>query len=223
MERIDGVKLGQIWDFVKQDADGRRALNKLARAGFDIRGLPVGGGTLTWADHIAGLPLVSNRTSSRRIHGGAELKQYAPLLGVLRELSSAIDDSFCEVVVVRPSGSSRLEKLDLRQEVKRTAEFLDSFMNWHWYVRHVNVRNYLIAGLRWEIRERTQKPHDAELSTLIDAAYRGAGHKDGLYVDTTALDRMEKREKESRVKAHMRLHSRAGRDSKKSTSIQQYW
>jgi len=112
---------------------------------------------MTWADQIAGLPLVSNRISSRRLHGGDELKKYVPLLRMLRELSAAMDDPFCQVVTVRPGGTPRLERANLRQEIEKITEFLDNFLNWHWSTRYLNARNILIAQLRWIIRSRNRQ------------------------------------------------------------------
>ena len=74
--------------------------------------------------------------------------------------------------------------------------------------RDRNPRNALIAELRWVIRWRTGSPHDRELTILIDAAFQAAGVKNGFYIEPSALDRIEKREKEGRVKAVSRFRSR---------------
>jgi hypothetical protein len=84
---------------------------------------------------------------------------------------------------------------------------LEHFLSWDYYVRYLNSRNALIAELRWTIRERTGRPHDRDLNILIDAAFRAAGNKEGCYIDAATLDRIEKRQKESRVKANRRIRS----------------
>jgi hypothetical protein len=101
----------------------------------------------------------------------------------------------------------------LAKRLIETAEFLDGFFTWSWTTRDRNPRGAAIAEPRWEIRNRTGRPHDPELAALIDAAFRAAGHKEGFWIDATALDRIEKREKEGRVKAARRLRSRVNRHS----------
>jgi len=91
----------------------------------------------------------------------------------------------------------------------RAASFIEKFLSWDWYIRERNPRNALIAELRWTIRNRSKKPHDRELSTAIDAAFRAAG-REVLRLDNTTLDRIEKREKEIRVKSFRRLDFYAG-------------
>jgi hypothetical protein len=88
------------------------------------------------------------------------------------------------------------------------ARFLEKFTSWDWSIRERNPRNASIAELRWTIRQRTGKPQDRELSTLIDAACRAAG-RPVLCLDDTTLDRIEKREKEVRVKSMRRMNSQA--------------
>jgi len=51
----------------------------------------------------------------------------------------------------------------------------------------------------------TGRPHDTQLNVLIDAAFYAAGRKDGFHMDATALDRIEKRERESRMKATAKI------------------
>jgi hypothetical protein len=119
-----------------------------------------------------------------------------------------INDPFCEFSIVSTKDCSLGEIRDLVQRATKTADFLEKFVSWDWCSRQRNPRNALIAELRWTIRERTGKPHDRELSTVIDAACRAAGREE-LCLDNTTLDRIEKREKESRGKSFRRLNSYA--------------
>jgi len=112
------------------------------------------------------------------------------------------------VAILSPKDLATKEVLDISRRLRDTADFLEHFFRWDWYTRDQNPRNAIIAELRWTIRHRTGRPHDAELSALIDAAYRAAGIEEGCYIDATALDKIEKREKEGRVKATRRLRSR---------------
>jgi hypothetical protein len=114
-------------------------------------------------------------------------------------------DPFCEVSIVSATDCSSSEIASFGRRLFETAEFVEKFLSWDWSARDRNQRNLLIAELRWQIRARTGKPHDSELSALIDAAFRAAGADDGLYLDATTLERIEQREKEGRVKAARRL------------------
>jgi len=95
----------------------------------------------------------------------------------------------------------------LSEDLLKAASMLEHVLSWDYLVQYLNPRDALIAGLRWTIRERTGRPHDRDLSILIDAAFRAAGYKEGCYIDSTTLDRIEKRQKESRVKANRRIRS----------------
>ena len=91
---------------------------------------------------------------------------------------------------------------------------LEHFLSWDYCIRNLNPRHALIAELRWTIREKTGKPHDRELNILIDAAFRAAEVEEDFDIDPATLDRIEKRQKESRVKAHRRT-----RDLRNASSL----
>jgi hypothetical protein len=146
------------------------------------------------------------------------LQKHRPLVGALRKLAQELNDPFCEVHLLGSTDLSAFEIPRLGNKLDETADFLEKFLSWDWYTRDRNPRNAVIAELRWQIRRRTGKPHDAELAALIDAGFRAVGFKQGIYIDPTALDRIEKREKEGRVKAMSRLRSRARISSTKVNS-----
>jgi hypothetical protein len=206
-------RLNAIWDVILADATAQRALRQLAQDGFDIghlRPRDPAFRTPTWADYIAAIPLVGNRPSRSRFHRSISMQEYLPLVEALRNYARYFDDPFAEKSLISTSATTIPLHEDVRDQAEQTASFIEKFLSWNWSVRERNPRNALIAELRWTIRSRTGKPHDRELSALIDAAYRAAGRDDEPSLDNPTLDRIEKREGETRVKAFRRLKRYSG-------------
>jgi hypothetical protein len=132
-----------------------------------------------------------------------------PLVTALRNFARQFDDPFLETRLISTRDTTILLHEGLPDLADRAASFIEKFLSWDWYIRERNPRNTLIAELRWTIRDCTGEPHDRELSATIDAAFRAAGRKE-LRLDNTTLDRIEKREKETRVKSFRRLDFHAG-------------
>jgi hypothetical protein len=209
-ELLTTERLCEIWQKVRTDSDARKALNDLDNAGFRISHLKPSDATFmrpNWADYVAALPLLPNTPSTRRIHLKTEFRNYRPLVQELRQFVAEWDAPFVEVKVFHSQHDSVDAISTFRKDLLQAAATLDHFLSCDYYVRSVNQRNQLIAELRWTIREKTGKPHDRELSVLIDAAFRAAGREEGLYIDSTTLDRIEKRAKETRVKANRRIRN----------------
>jgi hypothetical protein len=209
-EPLTTARLCEIWEKIRCDPDALRALNRLDKAGFPISHLHPTDATLkqaTWADYIAALPLVPNKPSSRRIHNKISYRKYWPLVRELRTLATTQNMPFVEVTILGRKDYPGSETGTLRGDLLKVASMLEHVLSWDYMVRYLNPRNSLIAELRWTIRKRTGKPRDREINVLIDAAFRAAGRREGCYIDPTTLDRMEKREKESRVKAYRRIRS----------------
>lgn len=200
-------ELHKIWEKVRTDADGKRALLTLQKHGFKLAKLEAGGESVTWADFVAAIPLLSTQQASRRVRRGGKSKFSRALIAEMRGLVVALGDPFTEVRISTNEDGPVPRRPELCNELLAAVKTLEKSLEWDWYVRRRNPRNAAIAQLRWEIRSVTRKPHDAELGILIDAAYRAAGFPDGCYIDATALDRIEKREKEGRVKATRKLRS----------------
>jgi hypothetical protein len=137
------------------------------------------------------------------------MRKFQPLVEVLRDFGRQLDDPFSSVNRVTTKDREIPLGEDSRGLAVGAASFIEKFISWDWCVTERNPRNLLIAELRWNIRERTGKPHDRELSTIIDAAYRAAGRRE-LALDNTTMDRIEKRFMETRVKAGRRLNYYAG-------------
>jgi len=200
-------QLCEIWEKIKSDPDARGALNRLNEAGFRISHLTPNDATFkhpSWADYIAALPFLPDKPSTRRIYRSTSVRKYWPLVRRLREFVANANMPFADVAIFSerdypaPPGP-------LQENFLKAASTLEHFLSSDYFVRHINPRKALIAELRWAIRDRTGRPHDREISVLIDAVFRAAGHKEGLYIDPTTLDRIEKRAKEGRVKAHRRI------------------
>jgi hypothetical protein len=199
-------RLCDIWEKIRSDTGARKALERLDKAGFRISHLRPRDATFNrpnWADYVAALPFLSNRPSNRRVHHAASVRKYRPLVQDLRELATDLGVSFVEVRFF----SSRDYPVShvLREDLLKAASLLEHYLSWDYYVRYLNPRNAVIAELRSTIRNRTGRPYDRELNVLIDAAFRAAGYQEGFDIDPTALDRMEKRQTESRVKTIQRI------------------
>ena len=205
-------QLNSVWNGVLKDATARAALGQLKRDGFDILHLSPQDPTFhspSWADYIAAIPLLENRPSRTHFHRRVSLRKHQPLVRALRNFARQFDDPFNETRVISTGDTTILPHDGLPDLADGAASFIEKFLSWDWYIRERNPRNVLIAELRWTIRARTGKPRDRELSTVIDAACRAAGLKE-LCLDNSTLDRIEKREKETRVKCFRRLNSAAG-------------
>jgi hypothetical protein len=208
-EPLTTERLCDIWEKIRSDDQGRRALGRLDEAGFRISHLKPTDATFghpSWADYIAALPLVPNKPSTRYIHTKTKLQKYWPLVRELRQFAARLS-ILTDVRIFGGRDYPDFHKSTLRDDLLKTAEMLDHFLSWDYYVCNPNLRNALIAELRYTIRERTGKPHDSELNVLIDAAFRAAGYKEGSYIESNTLDRIEKRQKESRIKANKRIRS----------------
>jgi hypothetical protein len=203
-------QLCDIWEKIRADTDARRALARLGEAGFRISHLKPMDATFkypSWADYIAALPLLSDKPSTRRIYLKTRLRKYWPLVRELRRFADKWNAPFVEVKIFACKDHSRPGIRTLRKDLLKAASMLEHFLSWDYYVRYSNRRNAVIAELRWTIRERTGRPHDRELNVLIDAAFRAAGYKNACHIDSTTLDRIEKREKENREKVNRRVRS----------------
>lgn len=203
-------RLREIWRKVLTDTDAREALKRLERAGFPISHLKPNDATFVhpnWADYISALPLLPNKPSTRQIHYATSSRKYLPLVRELREFTECVGP-FREVQIFTRKDYPVSAIGTLREDLSKAASMLECYLSWNYSVRHVNPRHAVIAELRWTIRYRTRKPHDRELNILLDAAFRAAGFKEGYYIDPTALDRIEKRQKEIRVKLVRRIRGR---------------
>jgi len=196
-------QLNAVWKGVLKDQNALAALDQLERDGFKVGHLSPQDPAFhspSWADYIAAIPLLENRPSRSYFYRRASLRKHLPLVRALRNFARQFDDPFCEGSLISTRDTTIPSHEDLPDLADRAASFIEKFVSWDWYIRERNPRNALIAILRGTIRARTGKPHDRELSTVIDAAFRAAGRTE-LYLDNTTLDRIEKREKENRVKS----------------------
>lgn len=205
-------QLNSVWRGVLRDPTAQEALDQLKQAGFDITHLTPRDPTLrspSWADYIAAIPLVENRPSRSHFHRRASLRKHLPLVMVLRNFARQFRDPIREKRLIVTANTAIPPDEDLCKLADEAASFIEKFLSWDWYIRERNPRNALIAELRCTIRDRTRRPHDRELSAVIDAAFRAA-HRNELRLDNTTLDRIEKREGEIRVKSSRRLNFCSG-------------
>ena len=208
-EPLSTERLCGIWEKVRSDTDARKALERLGHAGFRISHLTPRDASFkhpNWADYIASLPLLPNEPTTRRIHQKTTFRKYWPLIRELHRLAANVNAPFVELKIYGTRDYPFPVMRTLQEDLLKAASILEHFLSWDWSVRHLNPRNAVIAELRWAIRERTGRPHDGDLNILLDAAFRAAG-KEKCYIDSTTLDRIEKRQKEGRVKAGRRVRS----------------
>jgi hypothetical protein len=201
-------QLCDIWEKVCSDPDAQRALERLDEAGFRLSHLKPQDATFkhpNWADYIAAIPLLRNKPSTRRIHDKTSFRKYWPLVRELRRFAAIVIMPFVDLAIFSRRDYPPPTIGTLREDLLKAASMLEHFLSWSYYVRQVNPRNAVIAELRWTIRHRTGRPHDREFTVLIHAAFRAAGFEEGCYIDATTLDRIEKRQKEGRVKANQRI------------------
>lgn len=211
MKSLTLDQLKGVWQGILDDPDAKRALAKLKRDGFGLDDLmPHDLNYPCWADYIASIPYLPNRPSRRQLHRAKSLRKHLPLVKAMRHFASKAGDPFCEMRVVTPDETLLEGSRAFGRDVAQAAKLVEKFISCDWYTRDRNKRNSVIASLRGMIRLRTGNPHDRELGTLIDAAFRAAGFKRGLYLDATTLDRIENLEKEGRVKATCRLNYLSG-------------
>ena len=206
-------RLCGIWKKIRSDTEARRALKRLHKAGFRISRLKPSDATFkhpNWADYFAALPLLPNAPSTRRIHRKISFQKYWPLVRELRKFAAKVNNPFVEVGIFSKRDLPCPAIATIPEDLLKAASVLEHFLSWDYYERHRDRRKALLAELRWTIRQRTGRPHDHELNTLIDASFRAAGYKEGPYIDSTTLDRIEKRVKESRVKATRRIRDLIG-------------
>jgi hypothetical protein len=160
-------QLREIWKKIKSNSDAREALGRLNKAGFSISDLEPRDATFkqpSWADYVAAIPLVPNKLSTRRVHRKSSLRKYWPLVRHLRRLAENLNTPFVEMGFWGLRDHPVETADSLRQSFLNAASIVEHFLSWDYYVRHRNPRNTLIASLRWEIRYRTGRPHDGELS-----------------------------------------------------------
>jgi hypothetical protein len=207
-EELTTERLRDIWEKIRSDPSACRALEQLDEAGFQISHLRPRDASFkhpNWADYIAALPLLPNAPTTRRIHSKASVRKYWPLVRELRRFAAKVNEPFVEVAVISRRDYPLAALRTFKEDLLKAASMVEHFLSLDYYARNVNPRNAVIAELRWTIREKTGAPHDREFNVLIDAAFRAAGHKEGCYIDPSALDRIEKRQRESRVKANQRV------------------
>lgn len=197
-----------VWKKILDDPDAKQALATLKKDGFALDHLmPHDARYPCWADWIALIPFLSNQPSRRQLHTAKSVRKHLPLVKIMRALVAKAGEPFCEIRLTTPKATYPGIHPDRIRELSSAADLLEEFLSWDWYTRSRNQRNSVIARLRWEIRQKTGAPHDRELGVLIYASFRAAEIKEDFYLDATVLDRIEKLEKEGRVKATSRLNA----------------
>jgi hypothetical protein len=212
-------ELVAVWRGILANPDAKRALAKLKQDGFAIDHLmPHDLRYPCWADYLAAIPFLPNRPSSRKTHSGQSLRKHLTLVRAMRRFAAKAKEPFCEIRVVTGNQTLIGGSLEFCTQLGEAADLIEKFISSNWSIRDRNPRNTAIAVLRSTIRRRTGTSHDAELSTLIDAASLAAG-KSGIYLDANNLARIERLELDGRVKAACRLNYVSGKSDSPSPDI----
>jgi hypothetical protein len=199
------VQLRSVWRGILANPEAENALAKLEQDGFpsnrpklhDLK-------HPSWANYVAAIPFLPNRSSRRRTHQGKTLRKHLSLVNVLREFAADASDPFCEIQVRTKNEILFEGSREFSQELGQAANLIEKLISSNWSVRDRNPRYTVIAQLRRTVRYLTGTPHDSALATLIDAALSTAGKK-CIFLDPHRLDRIEKRETEGRMKSARHL------------------
>jgi hypothetical protein len=203
IERVQHEDLNRIWQAIRKDRDGARALAILKKHGFDLERIPVEFGT--WPGMIASIPFLPHRRARSRLLSRPRGLRLA--IGFLRELVRSLARSYSRVEARDRAGVIYMQASDEMDPVRlmETADFLERVFSFRWVITEHNPRQNAIAYLRWEIKSRTKKPHDTELADLLDATFRAGGFKEGFQMQFESLKKTETYERETRKAARRKL------------------
>ena len=202
--KLQHEDLKRIWQAIRKDKDGARALAILKKHGFDLEGILVE--FHTWPGIIASIPFLPSRRARSRLLS----RPYGLRLAIrfLRELARSLASPYSSVEARDPraevfymEASDELTPLRFME----AADFLEKVSSWKWVITEHNPLQNAIASLRWETEWRTKKPHDTELADLLDAAFRAGGFKEGFQMQFESLKKTETYEKETRKAARRKL------------------
>ncbi len=209
IEQLQHEDLKRIWQAMRKDKDGARALAILKKHGFDLERIPVD--FHTWPGMIASIPFLPSRRARSRLLSRPHGLRLA--IRFLRELARPLASPYSRVEARDPR--ARVIYMGAPDEMNpwrltETADFPEKVLelfSWKWVIAEHNPRQNAIASLRWEIKWRTKKPHDTELADLLDAAFRAGGFKEGFHMEFESLKKTETTERETRKAARRKLLS----------------
>jgi hypothetical protein len=203
IEQLQHENLNKIWQAIRKDKDGARALAILKKHGFDLERIPVTFNT--WPGIIVSIPFLP----SRRARSWLLSRPYGLRLAIrfLRQLARSLRSPFSRIEASDRAGVIYMQASDEMDPVRliKTADFLEKVSSWKWVITEHNPRQNTIAYLRWEIKSRTKEPHDTELADLLDATFRAAGFKEGFHMTFESLKKTETIERETRKAARRKL------------------
>jgi|SRR5580704_3649689 hypothetical protein len=202
VEQLQQEDLNRIWQAIRKDRYGARALAILKKNGFDLDRIPVG--FQTWPGIIASIPFLPSRRARSRLLS----RPYGLRLTIrfLRELARSLESPYSSVEsrdrkYIYTKASHEMNPV----RFKETADFLEQIVSKKWVITEHNPRQNAIADLRWEIKSRTKKSRDKELADLLDATFRACGFNEGFHVTVEFLKKTETIERETRKAARRKL------------------
>jgi hypothetical protein len=167
--------LSSIWERAKENKQAKEAIEGLKREGLDLE---------TMWQAIAIIPLLPKRRSrsrSLRVPRGAR-----NAVRFLREMGEMTDNPYVEVQARDEHGTTYSGRGVLRQLLKsgQLADSLEEALGCRWVLTEANAQQNALATLNWEVKRRTKKLYDRQLSDVLDAVFRAAGNEFSKSHDT---------------------------------------
>lgn len=202
IKQLQRADLDRIWRAVRRDKYGAKALANFKKHGFDLERIPVAVGS--WPEVIASIPFLPSRRARSRILSRPDGLRLT--IRFLRELARSVECPYSNVEAwdgryVYTKASDEINPRRFRE----AADVLEKLFSKTWVITEHNPPQYAIADLRWEIKSRTKKSHDRELTDLLDAVFRAGGFKQGFQMTFEALKKTEIMERETRKAARRKL------------------
>lgn len=196
-------KLKEVWNAVKRDKQGAKALKIIRSAGLELD-VPVE--HQTWSGMLASIPFLAHRRGRSR-HLPVP-KGVRPVIWFLREIARALAEQFTRVEAYdKREHRISIISADRGETVRKcneAADFLQSISKQRWVVTAHNPYQNTIATIRAKVELRTGQTHDSVLINLIDAVFRAAGYE-GFDMELDAFKQLEINEKNTRKASRRKL------------------
>jgi hypothetical protein len=192
-----------VWNKIRRDSAGAKALRILKSAGFDLERIPAETGT--HSGMIASIPFLPNKRARSRLQ--PQLPSARPVIRFLRELARATEDTYSNVEAHDKRNHILFGKFNDRirpPRLEEAASFLEWVFSKRWVVIQHNPYKNAISWLRWYVIYYTGAPHDRELIDLLDAAFRAAG-KGGFPLELETFKKLGFQDEDTDITGRRRL------------------
>ena len=198
------AELQEIWNKIRKDPAGKKALETLKSAGYDyLEKMPASRESVSGL--IASVPFLPNNRARSRLK--PKLPSAQPVIRFLREVAQAREDRYSNV----EAHDKRIHTLYGRaypeiqaKRFEETADFLEWVFTKRWAVTQFNPLNSAIYEIRCAFNCCAGAPHDKELIDLLDAAFRAA-EKPGFPLQLDSLIKLGHQISRTRLTGRRRL------------------